>query len=225
MSNEQHSSENWVTHYVSAGKMFFYFMAGIACVPAGFYFMSMGKAKATFAGVLFIIIGPILALKVVRYLLGGAVVFRYNADEIHVPGFFGTKRLLWTNIQKIIVIERSRYIWGFIKVGSTQSLYVHPSSGWKVHVPTNWAGLNNDDMHQLAAKFERLRLQRGAVGTPQYFTADTPEPKNDYADAVVARYLARKKEEESSAFSRRPEQPSHKPQNGGIVFGKRLNPP
>lgn len=225
MLGEQKATDNWVTHYVSASKMLFYFLAGIACVPVGFYLMGLGRAKFTFAGLIFIVVGPILALKVCRIVLSGGLAFRYDADRLQVPGLLGSRRLLWSDVKNVTIIERRRYVFGFIKVGSSQGLYVHPMRGWKLFIPTNWAGLSQQEMFGLASKFESLRGKSGENTSPRTFTSNSAEPKNDYADAVVARYMARKKEEESSGFTGRPAQQSHNPQNNGAVFGKRLNPP
>ncbi len=225
MASELQSTENWVTLYAPASKMFLYFFAGLICIPAGLYFMSLARAKFIFAGAILIIMGPILALKVCRIALSGGLILRYNAEKIHIPGLLGTRRLHWSDVKNVSIIEHRRYIFGFIKVGSSQGLYVHPMRGWKVYVPTPWAGLTQQEMYGLASKFESLRIKASEGTTSKPFTSNSAEPKNDYADAVVARYMARKKEEESAGFSSRPAPQQTSLQNGGVVFGKRLSPP
>jgi Bacterial PH domain len=222
MLNGQQGNDGWVIHYVSGGKMIFYLLVGIGCIPLGMYFMSIGVAKLTFAGVLFIIIGPILALKVCGMILGGGIAFRYNADGIEVPGLLGTRRLRWSDISKIGVVQHTQYAFGFIKTASTQYLYVHPASGWKLFVPTTWGGLSQGQMHELAATFNMLRSGREISSKRQSFSSDSDDSKNEYADAVVARYLARKVEEEKLAPAVSPVQRlKNLPGGGAVTFGKR----
>jgi hypothetical protein len=229
MANVQHDNDGWVTHHVSGGKMVLYLLAGICCVPAGLYFLTLGAGKATFAGIVFIIIGPILALKTLRLMLGGNIAFRYNADGIQIPGLLGTKRLRWSDIQKVSILTQSTYVLGFIKTSSTQSICLHRSFFSKAYVPTDWAGLTNTQMHELAGIFEMLRSgQRfsgeGRSSAPQSFAPSSDEPKNEYADAVVARYLARQKEaSQSSAANTYPTQGAMAHGRSGTTFGKRSN--
>jgi hypothetical protein len=224
MLNGQQDDDGWVTHSVSGGKMLFYLLAGIGCVPLGIYFMGLGMAKTTFAGVLFIAVGPILALKVCGMFLNGGVAFRYNADGIEVPGLLGTRRLRWSHISKISIIQHTQYAFGFIKTRSTQYLYVHPASGWKLFVPTAWGGLNQSQMHELSATFNMLRSGKEISTKRQSSSSNLDDSKNEYADAVVARYLARKMEEEKLAPEASPVQRSKNlPGGGAVTFGKRRN--
>jgi hypothetical protein len=227
MANSQQSSDGWVTHNITSGKVALYLLGGLACVPLGLYLLSLGSTKAGIAGAILLLVGPLLFLKTLRLMMSGGYAFRYNSQGIEVPGLLYTRRLRWADVRKVGVMEHSTYALGFIKTSSVQHLYLKPNFGFKLYVPTSWAGMAQPEMHKLGSLFEKLRARGDVPSNTPAFSQSAEEPQNEYADAVVARYMANKLAAEkqvptggfsSSGFGTR----SNAPQpSSGVTFGKR----
>ncbi len=225
MQSENQNSDGWVTHYISAARSFCFLSIGVGSVPLGIFLFGLGHAKLKFAGIIFLIVGPFLILKTLRMIAGGNIAFRYSRDGIQVPGTLWTRRASWSDVSKISIVQHTTYALGFIPTTRQQFLYVHPASGWKFYVPTNWAGLAKEEMHKLAVTFDTLRLRQANSSRLSSYSPKQEEPTNDYADAVVARYMARKAEEERAAGSGSAYQSQSRPQSSGVTFGKRRDIP
>jgi hypothetical protein len=214
--------DGWIVYRMSALRFAVFLMLGIGCILCGLYCLDLARLKMKFAGYVFLVLGPILILKCLMLLTAGMVVFKYNAERLSVSGMLGTRSLWWTEISNVGIMEHSQYAVGFIKINSTQSLYVQPISGWKLYVPTNWVGLSNNEMLELGGIFNSLRAKHQHLNS----FAPANDSKNDYADTVVARYLARKAEEQN--LSPAPQSfhtASPAPANAPVTFGKRRSFP
>jgi hypothetical protein len=187
--------DGWTVYRMSALRFAVLLTLGIACIPGGLYCLGLAHLKMKFAGSIFLLLGPILILKCLMLMTVGMVVFKYNAERLSVSGMLGTRSLWWTEISNVGIMEHSQYALGFIKINSTQSLYVKPISGWKLYVPTNWAGLSKNEMVELGGLFNSFSAKHQRLNSVEI----PNDSKSDYADSVVARYLARKAEEQKLA--------------------------
>jgi hypothetical protein len=183
-------AEEWIVHKISAAMLLFWFLVCGGLVLVGLAALQADHGKIVFFGYVLLAIAPFALLMILSLALNGGVAFKYNAEAIHVTRLIGVKRMAWAKIKNVSIVETTQTTgYGLVKVGSTQHLYVHPSFGFKVNVPTQWLSMKQDEMHQLAGLFEMLR--RKAAGTvPTQATSSAPQDtNNDYADEMVARYM------------------------------------
>jgi hypothetical protein len=221
-------SESWITHSISGSKLFAYAVGGFASLAGGVYLLGNSHGKAYFAGLIFLLIGPVLLWKIVSLVLNGMVAFRYNQHGIEIPGVLGTKSLSWSSIAKVGIMTTSTYMYGFIKTSSARHIYLQRSYRWKTYVPTNMATLGQGEFEHLAMMFESLRLRAvgGNNGKPSALSSSVPNAEvNTFdADAVLSRYLAKQKIAESSQPARTGGMSGNSSlRPGPVTFGKRTS--
>jgi hypothetical protein len=220
--NDKTDEDGWIVYRASFMRIAFFTMIGLAMIPGGFYCLDAPYLKAKFAGYILLILSPFMILKCLQVLMGGLVMFKYNSNFISARGMLGTRTLRWSEIASVGIIQQTQYALGFIKTHSSEQLYVKPISGWKLYIPTAWAGLSKDQMRQLGGLFNAICSRTQQSNSP----SATDETKNEYADAVVARYMARKADEEKNHKPSQPFGQSTSPQpTSQVTFGKRHSLP
>ena len=185
-------------------------LLGIGLIPLGYYVVQAGNPVIRLVGVFVLFCGPLIVLKTLRCMIGGAAAFSYDGEGITMPGWFGEKHLAWRNISDFSVKTVTTYAYGIIKVGSRHSLYALKQSGGKKLLPTQFTGLDADGLGQLAAQLELYRS--GLAGITSRFSQDyaaaAPTPsssfgRNDTGPAPAAPIAGRPQAVAAPSFGRR----------------------
>jgi hypothetical protein len=152
-------------------------LLGIGLIPLGFYVAQAPKPLVSLVGLFILFVGPLVVLKTLRIMIGGAAAFSYDGEGITMPGWFGEKHLAWREIADFSVKTVNTYAYGFIKMGSRHSLYALKVDGGKKLLPTQFTGLDAEGLSHLAILLEYYR--GGLAGTG-------PRSSQDYSQAYVS---------------------------------------
>lgn len=176
-------------------------------------------------GLILLIGGPLMSLGRIVRALGDGKAIEYDARQITLHALGKTRKLNWREVTAIEVETLTQRIYGFIPVSRQHSIRISHSGGVigtaRILIPFNVLALDKTAIIARLADMERLRggdgFVRGGAGVSRAAMQDaltgigerTPpetgapeEPASDFdADAVMARYLARR-EAEAQAIAR-----------------------
>ena len=150
---------------------------GVALIPLGYYVVQAPKPLVSLVGLFILFVGPLVVLKTLRIMIGGAAAFSYDREGISMPGWFGEKHLAWREIADFSVKTVSTYAYGFVKVGSRHQLYALKIDGGKKLLPTQFTGLDAEGLSHLAILLEYYRSGLAGAG---------PRAAQDYSQPYVS---------------------------------------
>jgi len=191
-------------------------------------------------GVILIVGGPLASIGRLGRVFSDLKAIEYDERQIHLHPLGASRRLNWREVTGIEVHTLTQYIYGFIPVNRQHSIRITHSGGVlgkaKITIPFNLLAMDKTAVIARLADMEKLRGGDGFVGgaarvskaaltqamnAPREAPREVEEPVSDFdADAVMARYLARR-EAEAAAVARAEEaaRPQMPPRVAG--FGRK----
>jgi hypothetical protein len=162
-------------------------------------------------GILLLIGGPLVALGMIRKLLGDATAIRYDQRTVTVFTIWKSHSLSWADVKSVDILVLTTHMYGFIPIKRTYFLDFKVKGGLlgtkKLRLPLKLLGLDKEAGAALVAELDRARLGAphlpltSAYGSDAHFQTrpkgrDPLEgaPRDDAfdPDAVMARYMARR---------------------------------
>ncbi|MBX9665043.1 hypothetical protein [Novosphingobium sp.] len=191
-------------------------------------------------GVILIVGGPLASIGRLGRVFSDLKAIEYDERQIHLHPLGASRRLNWREVTGIEVHTLTQYIYGFIPVNRQHSIRITHSGGVlgkaKITIPFNLLAMDKATVIARLADMEKLRGGDGFVGgaarvskaaltqamnAPREAPREVEEPVSDFdADAVMARYMARR-EAEAAAVTRAEEaaRPQMPPRVAG--FGRK----
>jgi hypothetical protein len=182
----------------------------IFCPILGLFLCVIGGFGAV-VGILLLIGGPLLALGMIRKLLGDATAISYNQRTVTVFTTWKSHTLSWADVKSVGIMVITQRIYGIIPIKRTYFLDFKVKGGLlgtkKLRLSFKLLGLKKEAGAALVAQLERARLgaphlpPTSAYGSDGQFQPrpagrDPLEgaPRDDVfdPDAVMARYMARR---------------------------------
>ena len=195
----------------SATRLAFGLLAGLAMLLCSFAMIGAERGKTQFAGALFLIIGPLLAVGCMKMLMGNREALRFDASSVEITTMWRRQRFAWSQVEAVLLKTVNSYaLYGLIKTGSSQSLNIKTAGGLfgtRSHTISKvFLEINDHDYAALPALMERLRRGHQPVQTaaplntvghaPVHQQAALHAPIADSGDfnpdAALARYMQRK---------------------------------
>jgi hypothetical protein len=226
-------------HY-SRGKLIFSGAFLLIGAPVlGLFCLFMGPLGLLIGAVL-ILGGPLMSIGRLGRVFSDLKAIEYDDRQITLYPLGRSRKLNWREVTAIEVHTLTQYIYGFIPVSRQHSIRISHSGGVlgtaKISIPFNLLAMDKAAVIARLADMERKRGGDGFVGgaarvskaaltqamnAPREAPRDVEEPLSDFdADAVMARYLARR-EAEAAAVARAEEaaRPQMPPRVAG--FGRK----
>ena len=170
-------------------------------------------------GVILIVGGPLASIGRLGRVFSDLKAIEYDERQIHLHPLGASRRLNWREVTGIEVHTLTQYIYGFIPVNRQHSIRITHSGGVlgkaKITIPFNLLAMDKATVIARLADMEKLRGGDGFVGgaarvskaaltqamnAPREAPREVEEPVSDFdADAVMARYLARRGEQQAQA--------------------------
>ena len=212
-------------HY-SRGKLIFSGAFLLIGAPVlGLFSLFMGPI-GMLVGVVLILGGPLMSIGRLARVFSDLRAVEYDDRQITLHPLGGSRKLNWREVTAIEVHTLTQYIYGFIPVSRQHSIRISHTGGVlgtaKISIPFNVLA---DDKATVVARLADMERMRSGLGQPLPRTArpaiDDEAPASDFdADAVMARYLARR-EAEAQAIARAEEaaRPQMPPRVAG--FGRK----
>ncbi len=222
-------------HY-SRGKLIFSGAFLLIGAPVlGLVCLFMGPI-GLLVGVILILGGPLASIGRLGRVFSDLKAIEYDERQIHLHPLGASRRLNWREVTGIEVHTLTQYIYGFIPVNRQHSIRITHSGGVlgkaKITIPFNLLAMDKATVIARLTDMEKLRGGDGFVGGAARVSKEAlaramnaprevEEPVSDFdADAVMARYLARR-EAEAAAVARAEEaaRPQMPPRVAG--FGRK----
>jgi hypothetical protein len=209
--------------YYSTVRLVLSLVGGVAMIVFGLMMLGAGHGKVAFAGGLFVLLGPPLALGSLKILLSDRVALRFDNKRLAVATMWRKRELLWSDVASIGVSSVSTYAaYGLIKTGSSSSLEIATNGGLfgtkKLSLSKGLLKLDPAGLLGLVVQLERARA--GAPVTASVVPASAlarttpsldpleglPRDAGFDADVALARYMAQRdhKAEPASHVPARP---------------------
>lgn len=167
----------------------------------------MGGPILMILGLIMLIGGPLLSIWRIIRAFGDLKAIEYDDRQITLHPLGASRKLNWREVTAIEVQTLTQRIYGFIPVSRQHSIRISHSGGVlgtaRILIPFNVLAIDKTAVIARLADMERMRsgqgqaLPRAAYQPP----SDQAEPSDFDADAVMARYLARR-EAEAEAIAR-----------------------
>ena len=114
----------------SALKLALAVAAGVAMLAFSFVLLDSDRGKHQFAGVIFLLVGPILTLGSLKLLLGSDEALRFDRNGLEVQTMWRSAKLAWRDVSAVgIATVTTHAFFGLIKTGSNRSLEIRVGSG------------------------------------------------------------------------------------------------
>lgn len=205
------------TLYYSRGKLIFSGAFLLILAPVLGLFSLFAGPVGMIIGVILIVGGPLMSIGRLGRVFSDLKAIEYDARQIHLHPLGASRRLNWREVTAIEVHTLTQYIYGFIPVSRQHSIRITHSGGVlgkaKITIPFNLLAVDKAAVIARLADMEKLRGGDGFVGGAARVSKaaltramnaprEDHEPASDFdADAVMARYLARR-EAEAQAIAR-----------------------
>lgn len=212
------------TLYYSRGKLIFSGAFLLILAPVLGLFSLFAGPVGMIIGVILIVGGPLMSIGRLARVFGDLRAVEYDERQITLYPIGAQRRLDWRQVASIEVETLTQYIYGFIPVNRQHSIQIsHAADGRRlssINIPFN---LLNADKAAIMARMTHMEMLRSRAGeaaaaraVPQGMV-DEAEPSDFDADAVMARYLARRGEQQAKADE--PARPQMPPRVAG--FGRK----
>lgn len=196
--------------------LFFVPVVGLGC----FFFGPFGMVL----GAILLVGGPLMSIGRLARVFGDLRAVEYDERQITLYPIGAQRRLDWRQVASIEVETLTQYIYGFIPVNRQHSIQIsHAADGRRlssINIPFN---LLNADKAAIMARMTHMEMLRNRAGEAAAGRAvplgmGDEAPASDFdADAVMARYLARRGEQQAQAEE--PARPQMPPRVAG--FGRK----
>jgi hypothetical protein len=194
--------------YYSAWRLGFAVAAGLAMFLMSFGMFDSSRGKTQFAGLLFLIIGPLLAGGAAKALLGDRVALRISRDMLQISTLWRRRVVDWDEITGVgFKLVGSYGLFGLFKLFSSRQLEITVKGGLfggkTLTLSRLFLDLKDDEYYALPETMMAVRdgelgdrpgAQPAAVAVRR---AELPYPTPVHEasfdpDAALARYQARK---------------------------------
>ena len=182
----------------------------IFCPILGLFLCGFGGV-GIIVGVLLLIGGPLVALGMIRKLVGDATAIRYDERTVTVFTTWKSHSLSWADVRSVDILVMTQHLYGVIPIKRTYFLDFKVKGGLlgtkKLRLPLKLLGLKKEAGAALVAELERARLgaphlpSMSAYGSDGHFQTGpkgrdplegAPREDGFDPDAVMARYMARR---------------------------------
>jgi hypothetical protein len=196
------------TIYYNTGRLILSLIGGAIFTLIGLMLISLGHGRL--AGILVALICPILCIGCVKILLSDQVALRFDNQRLSVATMWRKCELSWSEVTGIAVSTTSYSMFGFIKTGSDSSLEIKTAGsifGAKTFsLSPGLLKLSATGFAGLAAQLQQARsgVAAFAPSAPTALASSSTVSRDplegarlsdDFdADAVFARYMARRDE-------------------------------
>lgn len=161
-------------------------------------------------GILLLIGGPLVALGMIRKLLGDATAIRYDQRTVTVFTTWKSHSLPWADVNSVDILVMTMRMYGVIPIKRTYFLDFKVKGGLlgtkKLRLPLKLLGLKKEAGAALVAELERARLSAPHLPLTSAYGSDAHQtrpkgrdplegaPRDDGfdPDAVMARYMVRR---------------------------------
>lgn len=184
--------------------------AMIICPILGLVLCAFG-VMGIIVGIVLLVGGPLMALGMIRKLLGDATAIHYNERTVTVFTTWKSHSLSWADVKSVGIMVMTQHLYGIIPIKRTYFLDFKVKGGLlgtkKLRLPLKLLGLKKEAGAALVAELERARLGAphlpltSAYGADGHFQArptgrdpleGAPRDDDFDPDAVMARYMARR---------------------------------
>ncbi len=181
--------------------------ASILMTMFSFVLLQSDRGKVAFAGFVFVVVGPLLALGTIKLLVGDRLALRFDNRSIEIGTMWRRRLFSWPEIASIGMNEVSSYaLYGLVKTGTSHSLTIKTQGGLFGAKSYNIskAFLDIGKAEYVALPDQLARAKEGAMpeaNIPRHVPhpivmPDTPMPEKAFdADAVFARYIEKQREQ------------------------------
>ena len=182
----------------------------IFCPILGLFCCAIGGLGLV-VGIILLIGGPLMALGMIRKLLGDATAIRYDERTVTVFTSWKAHSLSWADVKSVDILVMTTHMYGVIPIKRTYFLDFKVKGGLlgtkKLRLPLTLLGLKKEAGAALVVELERARLSAphlpltSAYGSDAHFQAPpkgrdplegAPRDDDFDPDAVMARYMARR---------------------------------
>ncbi len=181
--------------------------ASILMTMFSFVLLQSDRGKVAFAGFVFVVIGPVLALGTIRLLVGDRLALRFDNRSIEIGTMWRRRLFSWPEIVSIGMNQVSSYaLYGLVKTGTSHSLTIKTQGGLfstkSYNISKAFLDIGKAEYDALA--HQMARAKDGAMpetDVPRHVpqptaVSDTPMPEMAFdADAAFARYLEKQREQ------------------------------
>jgi len=178
-------------------------------------------------GLVLVFGGPLMSIGRLGRVFSDLKAIEYNDRTLTLHPLGRSRELSWSEVASIEVHTLTQYIYGFIPVSRQHSIRISHSGGMlgtaKVTIPFNLLAMDKNTVIARLADMERMRggdgyVTGGAVASRKAMSAalsgtgerkaQTSETASDFdADAVMARYLAKREAEAQAQEAATPQMP------------------
>lgn len=199
------------TIYYSRGKLIFSGAFLLIFAPLLGLFSLFAGPVGMIIGVILIVGGPLMSIGRLGRVFSDLKAIEYDERQIHLHPLGASRRLNWREVTGIEVHTLTQYLYGFIPVNRQHSIRITHTGGVlgkaKITIPFNLLAMDKATVIARLTDMEKLRGGDGFVGGAARVSKaaltramnaprEDQEPASDFdADAVMARYLARREAE------------------------------
>lgn len=178
-------------------------------------------------GLVLVLGGPLMSIGRLGRVFSDLKAIEYDDRKLTLHPLGRSRELGWGEVASIEVHTLTQYIYGFIPVSRQHSIRISHSGGMlgtaKVTIPFNLLAMDKATVIARLADMERMRGGDGyvtggavasrkamsaALSAPREGKAQPSEPVSDFdADAIMARYLARREAEAQAEAAAAPQMP------------------
>lgn len=215
------------TLYYSRGKLIFSGAFLLILAPLlGLVCLFLGPL-GILLGLALIVGGPLMSIGRLGRVFSDLKAIEYDARQVTLHPLGRSRTVRWQDVASIEVHTLTQYIYGFIPVSKQHSIRISHAGGAfgtaKVTIPFNLLAMDKATVIARLADMERMRggdgyVTGGAVASRKAMTAALSEPRegkalasepvSDFdADAVMARYLAKREAEAQTQEAATPQMP------------------
>ncbi len=201
----------------STGKLVMSLFLGIA-LPFMGLFMLLGGPIGAIIGMILIVGGPVVLIQSIKRLMGDRVALAFDRAGVALDSGWSTKRFAWSEVQDIQLTKMTMRMYGIIPVSSQHFIDFRVPGGLfgtkKVRLSVKMLDIKKDEMgplynelllskagHQIASAphmTPQVQAPARAISTPPSTLEGAQRSDEIDPDAVMARYMARRAQEQEA---------------------------
>lgn len=133
---------------------------GIVIIPFGLELLDADRTKLQFAGVVLLIIGPLISLAASLKLLGKGVAIHYDSEYLYIEGMWRKRKARWSEIESAGLYNQKLPI---VSIGSPKSYaYIYADFGKglfgrdRISVSPQFLSISVKEMRHIATEISLL---------------------------------------------------------------------